>query len=82
MNDHNASTSGIALLLSVLGWVAAIVAAVYAAYMAMVVRSSGETVSWTLPLWGVCFGMLFVAVSKIIEKLNDIEDVLRQERKP
>jgi hypothetical protein len=76
MNDHTAPTSSTAVLLSALGWVAAIVAAVYAGYMAMVFRSSGETPSWTLPLWGVGFGMLFVAVSKIIEKLIDIEQLL------
>lgn len=76
MNKETAPTSGIAVLLSVLGWVAAILSAVYICYLAMVANSGGGTPFWTLPVLGVISGMLFVGVAKIIEQLAGIEHLL------
>jgi hypothetical protein len=80
MDTNSPSTSGIAILLQILGWVTVALSALYAGYSAMVTSSGGTPTPWALPIAGVVTGLLFVAVAAILEKLTSIETLLRKER--
>jgi hypothetical protein len=79
MDTNSPSTSGIAILLQIVGWATTALSALYAGYSAMVASSGGTPTTWALPIAGVVTGLLFVAIAAILEKLTSIETLLLKE---